>query len=99
MHPGLGVTVLERSQDLGREILRVVAGKLADGVPYAIVAHSVGAWVAFEMVSAARDSGACPRQGHMHACAAAWCRIVVAAACNCCVSPRSQFNINMLYVA
>merc|ERR1740117_1461753 len=38
-------------------MLPVLYDKIADGVPYAVVSHSVGTWVAFEFLMLARKVG------------------------------------------
>ncbi|GAB4813687.1 hypothetical protein N2152v2_000733 [Parachlorella kessleri] len=44
------------AQELGQQVLQVVGSKLYD-VPYVIVGHSVGTWVAYEFLCAARQQG------------------------------------------
>lgn len=49
---------------LAPDLLGAVFDKLADGVPYVVWAHSVGAWVAFELLLLARRAGLpMPRAG------------------------------------
>eukprot|EP00929_Paragymnodinium_shiwhaense_P080804 TRINITY_DN42162_c0_g1_i1.p1 TRINITY_DN42162_c0_g1~~TRINITY_DN42162_c0_g1_i1.p1 ORF type:complete len:420 (-),score=79.88 TRINITY_DN42162_c0_g1_i1:287-1546(-) len=47
----------ESAGSLVDALLPVLHHKLADGVPYAIVSHSVGTWVAFEFLVSARKIG------------------------------------------
>lgn len=43
--------------DLAEWLLAIIHDKIADGVPYMIWGHSVGTWVAFELLSLARQIG------------------------------------------
>jgi hypothetical protein len=45
-----------RSQTAAAEALAVLASRLCDA-PYCVLAHSVGSWIAFEMLSLARELG------------------------------------------
>uniref|UniRef100_A0A1D2ACU8 Thioesterase domain-containing protein n=1 Tax=Auxenochlorella protothecoides TaxID=3075 RepID=A0A1D2ACU8_AUXPR len=46
----------DSAASLAKELLPVVASRLAS-TPYVIVGHSLGTWLAFELLSAARDAG------------------------------------------
>ena len=43
-------------QDAARALLPILGSRLID-VPYIIVGHSVGTWLAYEFVRAAQDAG------------------------------------------
>jgi surfactin synthase thioesterase subunit len=45
-------------QDMARSILPLIAPKLLDHTPYIIISHSMGSWVAFEMLQLFRQFGA-----------------------------------------
>jgi len=47
----------ESTSSLCEAMLPVLYDKIADGVPYAVVSHSVGTWVAFEFLMLARKVG------------------------------------------
>lgn len=49
-------TFADSAASLAKELLPVVASRLAS-TPYVIVGHSLGTWLAFELLSAARDAG------------------------------------------
>jgi medium-chain acyl-[acyl-carrier-protein] hydrolase len=44
-------------QQLAAALLPVVASRLADGTPYVVVAHSLGTWMAFELLQLVRQAG------------------------------------------
>ncbi|KAK9842072.1 hypothetical protein WJX81_007166 [Elliptochloris bilobata] len=46
-----------RAADLAAALLPVVASRLSDGVPYVVIGHSVGTWVAYELLAAAAAAG------------------------------------------
>ena len=59
--PGRGARVkepfLESAQAAAAASLSVLGSRLLDGVPYCVLAHSVGTWIAYEMLSLAREQG------------------------------------------
>jgi surfactin synthase thioesterase subunit len=64
------------AQTVAAHVVRLLASRLAD-VPYCVIGHSVGTWVAFETLSLAREQGLpMPRKARARACSAA-CNIGV----------------------
>lgn len=47
----------ESTESLVEAMLPVLYNKIADGVPYVVVSHSVGTWVAFDLLMLARKAG------------------------------------------
>lgn len=46
------------SQEAAREVVRVSASRLlSDGVPFCVIGHSLGTWLAFEVASLLREKG------------------------------------------
>ena len=43
-------------QTAAAHVLRMLATRL-DGVPYCVIGHSVGTWIAYEMLALAREQG------------------------------------------
>lgn len=43
-------------QTVAAHVLRLLATRL-DGVPYCVIGHSVGTWIAYEMLALAREQG------------------------------------------
>jgi len=46
----------ELVQTAAAHVLRILATRL-DGVPYCVIGHSVGTWIAYEMLALAREQG------------------------------------------
>ena len=58
-------------QTVAAHVVRLLASRLAD-VPYCIIGHSVGTWIAFETLSLAREQGLpMPRKARLRACTVA----------------------------
>ncbi|MEW5298136.1 MAG: hypothetical protein WDW36_001289 [Sanguina aurantia] len=59
--PGRGSHITEQpcdsAQHMARELMRVLGSRLCDGTPYALLSHSMGCWVAFELLLLARSRG------------------------------------------
>lgn len=59
--PGRGTRLreapVENLHTLAATLLPLLASRLSDGVPYAVVSHSMGAWAAYELLEAAKKRG------------------------------------------
>lgn len=59
--PGRGARIKEQpcesAQHMALDLMQVLESRLCDGLPYVILSHSMGCWVAFEMMMLACRTG------------------------------------------